>query len=100
MSWKPELKEAFERQAEWRREKAIEYPSDDRNEEAAKLFDKLAESVDLIDEVTLDVYWELLEELKDTEVHQEMMRTVGFSYWPDDAARFVADFIAARTGGA
>jgi hypothetical protein len=36
------LKERFEMQAEWRREKAQQYPDDVRNLDAAETFDKLA----------------------------------------------------------
>jgi hypothetical protein len=50
-----ELQEEFERQAEWRRMKADEYPDDDtRNIEAAEIFDRLAATVADIKSYQLD----------------------------------------------
>ena len=41
-----ELQDDFKEQAEWRREKAEQYPDDKRHLEAAAIFDRLAATVD------------------------------------------------------
>ena len=47
-----ELKEEFEREAEWRRQKAAEYPDDKRNLDSAAGYDRLAATVgDVSDEL-------------------------------------------------
>ena len=43
-----ELQDDFKEQAEWRREKAEQYPDDKRHLEAAAIFDRLAATVDAI----------------------------------------------------
>lgn len=44
--WLGHLQDSFERQAEWRREKAVQYPDDaTRNLSAAETFDKLAATI-------------------------------------------------------
>ena len=43
-----ELRDDFKEQAEWRREKAEQYPDDKRHLEAAAIFDRLAATVDAI----------------------------------------------------
>ena len=93
------LQSQFESQAEWRRQKVIEYPDDARNEYAAKLFDKLASSVSEIDADWITAHEELFDDLPDSEAWQEMMKSVGFRYEPESAAQFLADFIKERTGG-
>jgi hypothetical protein len=92
-----ELKEEFERQAEWRRQKASEYPDDSRNLEAAQLFDKLAATVNDVDLAVLRAWRELFEDLPDSEEYNEMMRQVGFHIFPETADEFVRRFIASIT---
>ena len=48
MSGRLELQDDFKEQAEWRREKAEQYPDDKRHLEAAAIFDRLAATVDAI----------------------------------------------------
>ena len=43
-----ELKDVFKEKAEWRREKAQQYPNEQRNLEGAAIFDRLAVTVDAI----------------------------------------------------
>jgi hypothetical protein len=43
-----ELQDVFKEQAEWRREKAKQYPIEEHNLEAAAIFDRLAATVDAI----------------------------------------------------
>lgn len=93
-----DLKEEFERQAEWRREKAAKHPDDTRNLDAANLFDRLASSTSSCPPEVVDAAWELLEDAPDSETWLEMMKEVGFHYWPSSAEEFCRDFIARRTG--
>ena len=93
-----QLKEEFEGQADWRRQKAGEYPDDKRNIEAAEIFDRLAAGALTIPSDVFAAYLELFEEYPDAEKHAERMRSVGFHYWPETAEQFVRDFIAEQTG--
>ena len=43
-----DLQDVFKEQAEWRREKAKQYPNDERNLQAAAIFGRLAATVDAI----------------------------------------------------
>ena len=92
------LREEFERQAKCRRIKAADSPDDARNEEAAEIFDKLAASTRDIDLAVLQAYRELQEGFEDSEEHSEIMRQVGFYWWPESAEEFRRKFIAERTG--
>ena len=92
-----EFKLEFESQAEWRREKQKEYPNDKRNSEAAEIFDRLADTSLAIPADVFGAYLELFEDGPDAERNSEMMRQVGFHYWPENAEQFVRDFIADRT---
>jgi hypothetical protein len=94
-----ELKEEFERQAEWRRSKAEEYPDDNRNLEAAAIFDKLAASTKDVNLSVFQSYQELFEGLQDSEKHSNMIREIGFQRWPETADEFCRNFIAEQTGG-
>jgi hypothetical protein len=44
------LVETLESQAEWRRQKALEYPEDRRNIDAAELLEKLAKDASKLDQ--------------------------------------------------
>jgi hypothetical protein len=92
-----DLKELFESQAAWRREKAAQYPEDKRNQEAAEILDRLAATVADIPPDVLEAYYELFDDVRDTEVEQEMLKQVGFSSAPRNAEQFVRDFIESRT---
>jgi hypothetical protein len=91
------LTDTFKFQAEWRREKAKEHPDDERNLEAATIFDRLALTVDNIPPDVLIAYHDLFDDLPDTETEQEMLRAVGFHSFPASAEEFVREFIAKRT---
>ncbi|MBS7546286.1 hypothetical protein [Ancylobacter oerskovii] len=92
------LEELFIEQAEWREQKAIEFPNDDRNATAAEAFRRLASSAkDVPDEVILAAA-ELYDDLPDIEQWNEMCRTVGFGRYPDSAESFLREFISSRTG--
>jgi hypothetical protein len=62
------------------------------------LFSKLAASTADIPPVMLDAYSELFEDLTGSEIEQEMMTTVGVSWWPESARSFVEKYIAISTG--
>jgi hypothetical protein len=64
-----------------------------------ELFDKLAASTADMDQTVLQAYWELFEDLPDSEQHREMMRDVGFHWWPESADEFCRRYFAERTGG-
>jgi hypothetical protein len=95
------LRDMFEDQARWRREKAVECPDDSRNKIAAEIFDKLAATSADVSENVLRASGELFENFPDSEVWGEMLRRVGFWYFPEPetAERFLLDFIANRTSG-
>jgi hypothetical protein len=95
-----ELAEEFARQAEWRSEKAEQYPDDERNAEAAAIFDRLAGSVKDCPKEVVDAALELFDDLDDSEVWQERLKRVGFHEWPDTAEAFLRSFIAERSGTA
>ena len=93
------LRETFMEQARWRREKAKEYPEDQRNLAAAQMLERLASTVDNVDDATLDAYGELYDDIRDSEAHAELLRSTGFSTEFASAADFVRQYIADRTGG-
>jgi hypothetical protein len=93
-----ELREEFERQAEWGREKAIQYPHDRRNAVAAAHFDELAASVKDCPPEVLEAFYELFEAGNDSVEWLEMLRRAGLDQWPDTAEELCRNFIAARTG--
>ncbi|MDM8167145.1 hypothetical protein [Roseovarius sp.] len=96
-----DLHDEFIRQAEWRREKAEDHPDDQRNIEAAQMHTNLAVSALEVPPEVMECARELFEEdsLEIPESWSEMMRSVGFSYFPKSAEAFVHDFIREHTGG-
>jgi hypothetical protein len=58
----------------------------------------LAGTVDQIEPSLLSAYAELWEGPVESEVHSELLREVGFTFWPDTAAEFVSRFISKLTG--
>jgi hypothetical protein len=98
MDERDELKETFERQAVWRRQKAAEHPDDKRDLEAAKIFDRLAATVK---DIPLDVsraYRELFDDdILDSETAQKMLRAVRFHSEPLNAEAFVRELLLTRT---
>jgi hypothetical protein len=88
------LEDAFLDTARWRREKATEYPNDERNLEAAALLDRLATTVDQVEPELLAAYAKLHDDYCDIETHSEMLRAIGFDSAPETASEFVAKFIS------
>jgi hypothetical protein len=89
------LKYDFLNTADWRRQKAIEYPDDNRNLEAAELHEQLASTVDQIEPALLEAYIKAREEgdFYAGETFSEMTRTVGFEWAPKTATEFLSEFI-------
>ena len=86
------ISQEFQRHAAWRREKAEEYPEDERNLEAAEIFDNLAESAwdcpDDIAEAFLEVSADNVEEWSLT------CCEVGFYSAPTSAEDLITDFLS------
>jgi hypothetical protein len=94
------LKDEFLYTAEWRRQKAIEYPDDERNLEAAALLERLANTVDQLDATVLRAYVELWRDdecYERGETHREMLGGIGFQWAPETATEFVREFIEKMT---
>jgi hypothetical protein len=93
-----ELRDDFKEEAEWRREKAEQYPDDKRHLEAAAIFDRLAATVDAIPQDVFIAFskLEVDDGLLDVERWTEMLREVGFGSSPEIAEDFVRSFIADR----
>ena len=71
-----ELKEEFEREAEWRRQKAAEYPDDKRNLDAAAGYDRLAATVGAVPDELMVAYTECFNDMTETELHRELLKEV------------------------
>ena len=88
------LKEELEDQAEWRRRKAVEYPDDRRNLDAADEYERLAKTVPHVPAALLVAYAESFQDLPDTERWQEMLKDVFRGFWsPVDATEMVQHFL-------
>jgi hypothetical protein len=90
------LQTAFENSAEWRREKANEYPDDHRNREAAAQLDALAKSVESVSAECAAQYAELCaggDAYRTVEEKQEMIRSIGFHGTWDTAEEFINDLV-------
>ena len=88
------LTEVFETQAEWRRQKASEYPDDKRNIDAAECFNRLAATAADVSPELTQAYEELGDDCAAAELHAELLNQVGFHWLPDNASEFVAKFIS------
>jgi len=93
-SLRQELKEEFEREADWRREKAVEYPEDERNLESAAEYDRLAATVDVVPDELIVAYRECFDDERDVELHQELMKSVFHCGAPPSATEFLKRFIS------
>ena len=93
-----ELQDDFKEQAEWRREKAEQYPDDKRHLEAAAIFDRLAATVDGIPQDVFRAFSKsgVNDGLLDVERWTEMLHDVGFGLSPKTAEDFVRSFVADR----
>jgi hypothetical protein len=88
------LKEELEDKAEWRRRKAVEYPDDRRNLDAADEYERLAKTVQQVPAALLVAYAESFEDLPDTEMWQEMLKDIFRGFWsPVDATEMVQHFL-------
>ena len=82
----------------WLGEGGTRMPVGGRYYEAMKLLAVLAATVDQIEPSLLAAYAELWEGPVESEVHAELLREVGFSFWPSTAAEFASRFIFKLTG--
>ena len=92
------LKSDFLEAATRRQDEATKTPFDERYYEAMKLLAALAATVDQIEPSLLTAYAELWEGPVEAEAHAELLREVGFSFWPSTAAEFASRFIFKLTG--
>lgn len=90
---------AFSNQADWRARKAEEFPDDPRNAAAAELLGKLAAQVEsrAFDRELLRKYSHIAD-AQDTspdvvEEEQELIREVGFHFFPDSVDEFLKELI-------
>ncbi len=92
---------SFLHTAEWRREKAEEFPDDDRNIAAAELLEQLATGAGDLRGTDLEQrYFKVLERADGhpdvhllCEAESEALRSVGFHSWPANATEFVDDLV-------
>jgi hypothetical protein len=68
------------------------------NPAISDLFAKLSATTTEIPAALIDAYSEFFEDLLDSEREQEMMKSIGVSWWPESATRFVEKFIALSSG--
>jgi len=79
------LAEVLRRTAEWRREKAAEFPDDSRNEEAADLLESLADSTEELDYeemAPLNAAADEVDGYTFTERTNEFIGRIGFDHFP------------------
>jgi len=96
-----ELADEFRFQAEWRRQKAAEYPDDKRNLEAAEILSRLAETVALCPEeviVAFQEIWQDEENYNFAEMWAENLRQVGFVSDPKSAEEMYRQMISEYAG--
>jgi hypothetical protein len=82
VAWTREmLKSELEDQAQWRREKAVDYPHDRRNLVSAEEYERLANTAKDIPDDLLIAFKEAYEDVPDVERWQEMLKDIfrGFS---------------------
>lgn len=88
----------FERTAVWREEKAIEYPDDERNQDAIEELHELRRQAEDIEPEVAEAYWRAYEnvDLADrlVEIEQEALRCIGFSSSYSNATEFVDDILS------
>jgi hypothetical protein len=91
------LKAELEETAEWRRRKAVEYPDDRRNLDAAEEYERLAKTVQNLPDDLLVAYSEAFEDAPDSERWQEMLKDIfrGFADF-DNATELVQAFVDAK----
>jgi hypothetical protein len=101
LSYVDGLSESLSYTAEWRRQKADEFPDDDRNLQAAVLLEELAKQIEPLSRGKLDKRlvsaWNAAEK-KDhggnlCEEESQLLREVGFHWW-GEATDFVEELIS------
>src|SRR6516165_6244066 len=98
VAWTREmLKTELEDQAEWRRQKAVEYPHDRRNLDSAEEYERLAKTVKDIPDNLLVAYSEAYQDAPDVERWQELLKDIfrGFSDFAN-ATELVQAFVDAK----
>lgn len=93
------LAEVFIGQAEWREQKALEFPDDERNADAAKHLRRIATSAASVDQSLITAAEELFEDAPDTEKWSEMLRQEGFQIKHESAEAFLRAYISNRSSG-
>jgi hypothetical protein len=95
----PELREQlrleFESTAEWRYQKAEQYPNDERNVAAADMLQRLARTVDQVRADLMQAYANAFSKNLDSAVETEnaLMKAVGFGDSFDTAEDFIVQVI-------
>ena len=95
------VEDELEAQADWRRQKALEYPNDRQNVDAAELFGKLAKEALELDrsDPLLNSLDRLLERLQGdamarfVERRGEYHRQIGFSVFPSTVREYLQGLI-------
>ena len=90
------LRRAFQNAAFFRKSCAVEGPEDARNFEAVAIFETLTSTIGGCSMPDLRTWGDLNcydETTRATEVMNDLLESVGFSYWPESASAFVQDFI-------
>jgi hypothetical protein len=88
------LNETFSEQADWREQKAKEFPDDDRNAAAAKLLRAMAQSSSAVPQDLLSEVEALSADSDNMEAWSEKLRQVGFGSNQETAEGFLLDYIA------
>jgi hypothetical protein len=94
-----DLKDEFLHQADWRYQKASEYPDDERSAKAAGMLARLAATVDTCPDEVIDTYASLLDDPSAVEIWSAMINRIGFGYSPSLAEEYLRGFISDQTGG-
>lgn len=88
----------FEGTAEWRMQKAVEYPDDGRNQVAVEELQELSGQASDIEPGAAEAYWRLSEDIdmtyRLTEIEQEALRSIGFSNSYSTATKFVDTIVS------
>jgi hypothetical protein len=85
-----QLREDFECEADWRRQKAAEYPEDERNLRAAESYDQIAATIDFVPDELIIAYGELFEDETEAELFQELLKEL---FYAGGAAPSATDFV-------
>jgi hypothetical protein len=95
------LKTELEEQAEWRRQRAVEYPDDRRNLDSAEEYERLAKTVKDIPDDVLVAYSGAIADEPDVELWQETLKDIFRGFFdPADATELVQSFVDQKRGEA